>query len=384
MSNSVKKFEIHLEHDIDEQYQYGPGELMRGTVFLSSEDPVRVKAILVQIKGEATVSWPSEEPTGDMFSTSETYMDVTITVFGTDDGTDLSTIDLTSGDHSYPFEYALPPGLPSSFIGKYGGVTYIIKATLKEDRPGGLGTVITTEPFLVLRPMDIASNRDLHQRRTVVASRRTSGLSIMCCLFGKTVGRFSVAKTGALPGDNVMIDADVSNDASQPIKSIHAAVVLVSTFQAKKLTRSNTQVVVKKADNVEVEYGASYKWTSVRLALPNYIPESRLDGCDMIDVAYEVRFRLEMADGSDVTAAIPITVGTMRRKVAAGVGGALARNGSARMSGKGVARLSTGMLGNGGGGEGPEMHKESDLEKFRHPMIPGETRKNLLFEGNLD
>lgn len=380
MSNSVKKFEIHLEHDIDEQYQYFPGELMRGAVVLSSEDPVRVKAILVQIKGEATVSWPSDDQNGDMFSTSETYVDVTLTVFGTDDGggVDQSTIELPGGDHSYPFEYALPPSLPSSFIGKHGGVTYIIKATLKEDRPGGLGTVITTDPFLVLRPMDIASNRELLQRRTVTASRRTSGLTLLCCLFGKTVGRFSVARTGVLPGDNVIVDADVSNDSSQPIKSIHAAVVLVSTFQAKKLTRSNTQVVVKKADNVEVEYGATHKWTSVQLALPSYIPESRLDGCDMIDIAYEVRFRLEMADGSDVTAAIPITVGTPKRKAV----GALAKNGAARRSGNGVARLSTGMLGNGG--EGLQRQTESDLEKFRHPMIPGETRKNILFEGNID
>lgn len=380
MSNSVKKFEIHLEHDIDEQYQYFPGELMRGAVVLSSEDPVRVKAILVQIKGEATVSWPSDDQNGDMFSTSETYVDVTLTVFGTDDGggVDQSTIELPGGDHSYPFEYALPPSLPSSFIGKHGGVTYIIKATLKEDRPGGLGTVITTDPFLVLRPMDIASNRELQQRRTVTASRRTSGLTLLCCLFGKTVGRFSVARTGVLPGDNVIVDADVSNDSSQPIKSIHAAVVLVSTFQAKKLTRSNTQVVVKKADNVEVEYGATHKWTSVLLALPSYIPESRLDGCDMIDIAYEVRFRLEMADGSDVTAAIPITVGTPKRKAV----GALAKNGAARRSGNGVARLSTGMLGNGG--EGLQRQTESDLEKFRHPMIPGETRKNILFEGNID
>lgn len=380
MSNSVKTFEIHLEHDIDEQYQYFPGELMRGAVVLSSEDPVRVKAILVQIKGEATVSWPSDDQNGDMFSTSETYVDVTLTVFGTDDGggVDQSTIELPGGDHSYPFEYALPPSLPSSFIGKHGGVTYIIKATLKEDRPGGLGTVITTDPFLVLRPMDIASNRELLQRRTVTASRRTSGLTLLCCLFGKTVGRFSVARTGVLPGDNVIVDADVSNDSSQPIKSIHAAVVLVSTFQAKKLTRSNTQVVVKKADNVEVEYGATHKWTSVLLALPSYIPESRLDGCDMIDIAYEVRFRLEMADGSDVTAAIPITVGTPKRKAV----GALAKNGAARRSGNGVARLSTGMLGNGG--EGLQRQTESDLEKFRHPMIPGETRKNILFEGNID
>lgn len=38
----VKSFEIVLEHDIDEQYQYVPGEMMKGVVVVTCEQPITV------------------------------------------------------------------------------------------------------------------------------------------------------------------------------------------------------------------------------------------------------------------------------------------------------------------------------------------------------
>jgi len=86
MSSPIKKFEIHLEHDIDEQYQYEPGELLRGEVHLITTEEIKVKGIQVQIKGEATVSWDDEtSPTGGQFSASEVYVDTILDLLGADD-----------------------------------------------------------------------------------------------------------------------------------------------------------------------------------------------------------------------------------------------------------------------------------------------------------
>lgn len=46
---AIKKFEIHLEHDIDEQYQYEPGETLRGDVLLITNEEIRVCSIQVQV-----------------------------------------------------------------------------------------------------------------------------------------------------------------------------------------------------------------------------------------------------------------------------------------------------------------------------------------------
>ena len=45
--SAVEKFEIALEHDIDEQYQYEPGETLRGNVVLDVNQPIKIKAIQV-------------------------------------------------------------------------------------------------------------------------------------------------------------------------------------------------------------------------------------------------------------------------------------------------------------------------------------------------
>lgn len=68
-----------------------------------------------------------------------------------------------------------------------------------------------------------------------------------------------------------------------------ASLVLNSTFHAQKKQREHSQVVNRKIDNCEVEYDEQRRWTAVKLSVPPYIPESRLDGCDMIDIAYELQ-----------------------------------------------------------------------------------------------
>jgi len=72
------------------------------------------------------------------------------------------------------------------------------------------------------------------------------------------------------------------------------SLVLNSTFHAKNRRRNYTQVVTKKSDTTEVEPGETRSWTSVRLGVPPYIPESRLDGCDMIDIAYELQVLINL------------------------------------------------------------------------------------------
>ena len=68
--------------------------------------------------------------------------------------------------------------------------------------------------------------------------------------------------------------------------------MLNSSFHARKKTRQHSQIVNKKADLSEIDYDDVRRWTAVRLAVPPYIPESRLDGCDMIDIEYELQVSL--------------------------------------------------------------------------------------------
>jgi len=96
---------------------------------------------------------------GQQFSARETYIDTTVELPLTADAGGPSTgqrrggsgsgktdaVTFGRGEHSFPLEIALPSTLPSSFIGKYGSITYVLKATLREDKV----RYCTTPPRLI-------------------------------------------------------------------------------------------------------------------------------------------------------------------------------------------------------------------------------------------
>ena len=43
--------------------------------------------------------------------------------------------------------------------------------------------------------------------------------------------------------------------------------------------------------------------------MPPFIPESKLDGCVLIDIQYLLQLRLEFDDGDEATTAIPVVIG---------------------------------------------------------------------------
>ena len=303
--SAIEKFEIQLEHDIDEQYQYEPDETLRGHVVLKLSEPTKLKAIQVQIKGEATVSWEDEGTANSQaFCADETYIDVTQTIVQPRPGADI--IDLGPGMHEFPMEYQLPHNLPSSFIGKFGSITYVVKATLKENKKFGMSTMITSEPFLVLRKLDLSAKPTLLQKRELHGEESIW----MCCFPGKAHVKLDINKSAFLPGEDIFMDAEITNSSHRIVKAVQAAIVMQSSFHAKNNTRKSIQYVNKKRDEWEMSYGEGRRWKNVRLTIPPYIPESKLDGCDIIDITYELLFCVEISGGYDIKMSLPLLVGT--------------------------------------------------------------------------
>ena len=47
--SAVTELSIVLQHDIDEQYQYQPGEIIRGTIYVTVARPTAIRAITVKV-----------------------------------------------------------------------------------------------------------------------------------------------------------------------------------------------------------------------------------------------------------------------------------------------------------------------------------------------
>jgi len=83
----------------------------------------------------------------------------------------------------------------------------------------GLGTTITSEPFLVLRRLDIRDDTQLQKSVKIDISRRIVDKCLLLC-GGAINAVFTVEKTGHLPGDDIVIDGEVDNNSRRMIKLI--------------------------------------------------------------------------------------------------------------------------------------------------------------------
>ncbi|XP_045191566.2 arrestin domain-containing protein 17-like [Mercenaria mercenaria] len=286
---------INLEHDIDEQYQYQPGEIIRGKIGIQLHRSTLVQSVYLTITGDGICAW-EDDYLGSLES-KENYIDATQAIF---DAEGLARY-LDTGFHHFPFEYRLPENIPSSFIGKFGSVTYILKAVVEGDRPGD--TTIATEPFLVMRKCLLPEN--LSEPRKIKLAKTYFSM----CSWGKVKADIHIDRTGFVPGEDICLQAEVQNHSPLRITAIQAGLMMESVYHAQKNLISYRQIVNKRRDDFELIDGDGRRWQNVRIGIPAYVPESFLEGCDIIELSYKFQFRIELSSGKELKVEIPITVG---------------------------------------------------------------------------
>nr|KAG5705810.1 hypothetical protein BaRGS_027469 [Batillaria attramentaria] len=80
--SAVEQLTIVLEHDIDEQYQYQPGEIVRGNIVVKTVRPTAIRNITIRVVGEGNVSWKDEDD-HSICQAEETYCDASKVILDT-------------------------------------------------------------------------------------------------------------------------------------------------------------------------------------------------------------------------------------------------------------------------------------------------------------
>ncbi|GFO20005.1 arrestin domain-containing protein 4-like [Plakobranchus ocellatus] len=295
--SAVTELSIVLQHDIDEQYQYQPGEIIRGVICVTLSKSTSIREITVKVYSEGNVSW--KDPNEKVYQAQEIYVDSSKAVVDTT--YDLEPLRLPAGRHEFPLEYILPENVPSSYIGKYGNVTYTMKVTVVG--ANSRDTAISSEPFLVLRRQPIPAIAQ--QPLAMTASRRLP----CCCSFGTLDIRVSLDRAGGVPGEDIFLQAEIKNQSGRTVTAMQASLIMTTLFRAQNNSTEFRQVVSKKRDEMDVTRGEGRRWTHVRLPLPPYVPESKLEFCDIIELDYLFQFRVELTGGSEVRLEAPFWVG---------------------------------------------------------------------------
>lgn len=297
MGTAIESLEVTLEHDIDEQYQYQPCEILRGYVSVATIRKTFITKIYISITGQGVVAW--EDPQFGSFNASEEYINVKHTV---EDRGLSDPLVLDKGSHRFSFEYQLPDNLPSSFIGKFGSVTYVLKAIVNGEKGE---TNITSEPFLVIR------KAELPEKSRSSESRSQEQRFWSLCSTGKIKFDVTIDKTGACPGEDVFIQSEVANKSPLRVTAVQASIIMNTLYHAKKKLIPFRQIVNKRRDEQEMTNGDGRKWQNVRLTIPPYIPESKLEYCDIIEISYSFQFRVEISGGKELRAEIPLLIGSV-------------------------------------------------------------------------
>lgn len=293
MGSAVDNLSIYLEHDIDEQYQYQPGEIVRGHLDVTLTRPLTIRTISISVYGQGAVACEDRE-LGSLHAHEE-YINASKQISHGSDH-------YNKGQHRFPFDYLLPNNLPSSFIGKYGSVTYVLKAVIHGERPGE--TSITSEPFLVLRRTMLPEQCN----KTVGTSAQKRVWAM--CDSGKLKVSVELNKVGFCPGEDIFISAQIGNKTPLKVTAVQASLVMDSVYHAKQQKIPFHQIVNKRRDMYELESGEGRRWQNVRLTVPPYIPESGLENCDIIGISYKFQFRVELLGGKEVRMELPVLVGT--------------------------------------------------------------------------
>ena len=165
-------------------------------------------------------------------------------------------------------------------------------------------TAISSEPFLVLRRQHIPAIAQ--QPLVMTASKRTP----CTCSFGKLDIRVTLDRAGGVPGEDVFLQAEIKNQSGRTVTAMQATLIMTTVFRAQSNSTEFRQVVSKKRDEVDVVKGEGRRWTHVRLPLPPYVPESKLEFCDIIELDYVFQFRIELSGGTEVRLEAPFWVGS--------------------------------------------------------------------------
>lgn len=233
-----------------------------------------------------------------MFQASEVYVDAIKAVV---DNTNFEPLKLNAGTHDFAFDYLLPENVPSSYIGKYGNVTYTMKVSVTTNKSED--NAISSEPFLVLRRMPLPQWVD--QPLTMAIEKRLWA----SCTFGKLIVSVSLDRKGGVPGEDVFLTAEIKNYTRRTVTAMQGSLLMQSVFRAQNRHTEFRQIVSKKRDEFEIPHNEGRRWNYVRVTLPPYIPESKLEHCDIIELEYIFQFRVELTGGVEIRMEEPFIIG---------------------------------------------------------------------------
>ncbi|KAL7297338.1 hypothetical protein TKK_0009730 [Trichogramma kaykai] len=309
----LKDFKIHF----DSPYAtYHPDQTVTGKVILTLDAPKKIKGIKISVKGEADTYWSTDRQElnnegryineTDVVTAHEEYFKAQFYILGSSSG---EQIELPSGTHTYPFNFVLPPSLPSSFESDFGRIRYTTKAIL--DRPWKFDQE-TKVAFTVVSHFDL--NKDAKASESVhLEKSKTFGC--FCCVSPPLTVDITLPVRGYVPGQSIPVKVNVENQSGIQVDTIKLKLEKVVTYSATT-PRSDKKIVETVV--AEVSKGPIGGNAHTIVSYEQFIdvpptPPSNLQNCGIIDLEYKLKIEACMAGfyHRNLRDSTPIYIGTV-------------------------------------------------------------------------
>ncbi|KAH3771920.1 arrestin domain-containing protein 17-like isoform X1 [Dreissena polymorpha] len=292
----LQNFDIQFDNP---QGVFCAGHAVSGKIHVNLVKAMKVRSISLLFMGQAKTLWTHKHgKSKTKYSGREMYLEKTLTLFPAA-GTIGDSIEHPSGNHAYPFSIDLLPSFPSSFEGKLGHVRYFCKATI--DRPWKFNSQ-KMRAFTVIHHLDL----NLLQNAVFpIHGEVTQTLHGCCCDAGEITASLDVGKSGFVPGEPLNYHIYIDNKTDNPVNKVFLFLIqhvkytgvsdsFLSSGRPKFMTKSHDFNLFTSGSMIIRPHKDHHINNST--LIPS-LPPSYNDGCNIIDIQYEVK--LKVCSGSE-------------------------------------------------------------------------------------
>ncbi|CAL8142678.1 unnamed protein product [Orchesella dallaii] len=293
---------------------YFPGQLVSGKVVIRGNSEKNTQGMTLKFEGKVSVHWSVEktERTGtgndatdrkvtQNYDDSESFFEFKNYLLG--DGR--SDVKIPAGESSYPFSFQLPPmNLPSSYMGTYGKVEYLLEANVKRSWKFDYNT----KQYITVNGL-VDLNND-PQAAEPGEWKTSKTFCCWCCATGPLDVTVRLKNKGFVPGEMVPLEVEVNNLSNRGVSDISAQLVQEASFFAKSDKNQSVKPIISEKQGKGVDPGDSDIWR-LEMIVPS-VPPTKLGGCRLIDVQYVLKVEIHVSGVAfNLKLSCPVVIGTV-------------------------------------------------------------------------
>ena len=275
---------------------------MKGKLLVTLDKKIHVEHIKISIVGKALLNNWSDDPFTN--ANSETYLDMSFYLWRKDSS--VKDDGLCPGNHDFPFEFPLPPNIPSTFKDMRGQIEYTCKAWMPSSgmfgRDYGLTVIIPVCRKITL-PVISLHDPQYTDRNVAGGLFKSSGRI-----------KFSVElpRSGYLLGEVVPLSGNIENTSTSSVH-LHAYLIQHINYTNPKCPQAKRQANYTRLYVTIGQFPGSQNttWNSNKLCVSESLPPSgATEGCQYFAVSYSVKvFMAGSGTAKNASITFDITVG---------------------------------------------------------------------------